>query len=166
MGVSWFEAEAYCKWLGNVTGKIYRLPAEAEWEKAARGINNTVWSWGNTWNGEVCNNADDDTAEKLNRTSPVGMYPNGAGSYGALDMMGNVWEWCYDWYADDAYRKRSEEEVKDPRGPDSGSARVVRGGSWYYDRDFVRGAVRLRYDANFFSSSFGFRVVLSPDKSS
>src|SRR5262249_12052336 len=53
VGVSWFEAEAYCNWLSRVTGKSYRLPTEAEWEKAARGINNYLWSWGSTWNSDL-----------------------------------------------------------------------------------------------------------------
>jgi formylglycine-generating enzyme required for sulfatase activity len=164
VGVSWFEAEAYCNWLSRITGKTYRLPTEAEWEKAARGTENFLWSWGNTWNGELCNNADEDTIEKFNRTSPVGMLSNGASSYGALDMMGNVWEWCYDWYAEDTYRKRFEEEVKDPQGPDSGSARVVRGGSWYGNRYLARCACRYGYGP--FYDIIGFRVLLSPDKGS
>ena len=166
VGVSWFEAEAYGSWLSQVTGKTYRLPTEAEWEKAARGAENLLWSWGNTWNGERCNNADEDTTEKLNRTSPVGMYPDGMSSYGALDMMGNVWEWCYDWFAEDTYEKRAGQEVRDPMGAASGSVRVVRGGSWDFDRNGARCAVRYGFDPDFFYINIGFRMVLSPDKGS
>lgn len=149
VGVSWFEAEAYCNWLSRKTGKTYRLPTEAEWEKAARGAGNTIWSWGNRWNGELCNNADKDTKEKLNRTSPVGIYPQGASSYGAMDMMGNIWEWCADWYDGELYQrsspadeKRAEETVKDPQGAETGIQRVVRGGSWSLYRVNARCAVR------------------------
>lgn len=163
VGVSWFEAEAYCNWLSQKTGKTYRLPTEAEWEKAARGAGNTIWSWGNQWNGELCNNADKDTKETLNRTSPVGMYPQGASSYGAMDMMGNVWEWCADWYDKELFEKRGEGIVKDPQGAENGILRVVRGGSWYYDRGDARCAARgWCYPVNFYDL-IGFRVVLSPD---
>lgn len=164
VGVSWFEAEAYCKWLSGITGKTYRLPTEAEWEKAARGPKNFLWSWGDQWDGALCNNGDEKTEEKLNRTSPVGMYPNGASDCGALDMMGNVWEWCADWYDESLYTQRKEGKVADPRGSDSGIYRVLRGGSWYLNRDFVRCAVRLRNLPDLSNDFYiGFRVVLSPD---
>ncbi len=166
VGVSWFEVEAYCNWLSRATSKLYRLPTEAEWEKAARGKNNFVWAWGNTWNGDLCNNADKDTAEKLNRTSPVGMYPDGASGYGALDMMGNVWEWCADWYDEELYKQRAEENVKDPQGSASGSARVLRGGTWDNNRYLARCAFRGRYYPDLFNLNVGFRLVLSPDKGS
>jgi len=173
VGVSWFEAEAYCNWLSRVTGRAYRLPAEAEWEKAARASplpdekdRMRLWPWGNDWNGDLCNNSDEKTADKLRRTSPVGMYPNGASGYGAMDMAGNIWEWCFDWYAEDTYEQRVKENVKDPRGPASGFARGVRGGSWSGDRFSSRCAYRSRDDPGSFYSGLGFRVVLSPDKSS
>jgi len=173
IGISWFEAEAYCNWLSQKTGKTYRLPTEAEWEKTARGVENSIWSWGDQWNGELCNNADKETREKLNRTSPVGIYPQGASDYGALDMMGNVWEWCSDWYDEELYQrsspvdqKRTEETVKDPQGAPSGTARVVRGGSWYFDRNVARCAVRYWVIPVDFNINLGFRVVLSPEKSS
>ena len=174
VGVSWFEAEAYCKWLSHGTGKFYRLPTEAEWEKTVRGsplllgegAGVRLWPWGNAWNGELCNNADQKAAEKLNRTSPLGMYPDGASGYGALDMVGNVWEWCADWYAEDTYQKREPENGSDPLGPASGSARVVRGGSWGFNRFSARCACRDRDVPDSFNDSFGFRFVLSPDSSS
>lgn len=166
VGVSWFEAEAFCKWLSQKTGKTYRLPTEAEWEKTARGAGNTIWSWGDTWNGEFCNNADNDTKETLSRTSPVGMYLQGASSYGALDMIGNVWEWCSDWYDEELYQKLPEETVKDPTGASSGNSRVVRGGSWGFNRDNARCAVRFRSKPVTYGFNLGFRVVLSPEKSS
>jgi len=173
IGVSWFEAEAYCNWLSQKTGKTCRLPTEAEWEKAARGAGNTIWSWGDQWNGELCNNVDQGTQEKLNRTSPVGMYPQGASNYGVLDMLGNVWEWCADWYDEELYQRSSlvdqksgEGIVKDPHGAETGILRVVRGGSWSDNRNGARCAVRDWVDPDFFLNVIGFRVVLSPEKSS
>jgi formylglycine-generating enzyme required for sulfatase activity len=166
VGVSWFEAEAYTNWLKVITGKPYRLPTEAEWEKAARGPQNSLWPWGNAWDGALCNNADKDTKEKLGRTSPVGMYPNGASPCGAQDMTGNVWEWCYDWYAEDTYKNRSGQDVKNPTGPESGAARVVRGGSWGYYRYDARCAVRSGLEPVLFSYFLGFRLVLSPGERS
>jgi formylglycine-generating enzyme required for sulfatase activity len=163
VGVSWFEAEAYCIWLSRSTGKHYRLPTEAEWEKTARGVKHLPWSWGNEWNGNLCNNADEDTPDKLNRTSTVGMYPDGMSSYDTLDMMGNVWEWCNDWFAENVYKERTGQDVKDPMGPSSGTTRVLRGGSWDYGRHLVRCAVRGRYFPDLFNFNLGFRVVLSPD---
>ncbi|MCI0555762.1 MAG: SUMF1/EgtB/PvdO family nonheme iron enzyme, partial [Anaerolineae bacterium] len=146
VGVSWFEAESYCQWLSFMTGKQYCLPTEAEWEKAARGVNNFLWSWGNTWNGDLCNNGDEATAEKLNRTSPVGMYPNGASSYGVLDMIGNVWEWCNDWFDEKEYKNRAGKTIKDPQGPQKGTYRVLRGGSFLNGLGGSRCAYR---DGNF-----------------
>ena len=162
VGVSWFEAEAFCIWLNRKTGKMYRLPTEAEWEKAARGTNNTIWSWGNTWNGDLCNNADKETAEKLNRTSAVGMYSNGGSSYGTLDMIGNVWEWCSDWYDEGEYKKRIDTNVRDPQGPQRGVMRVLRGGSFNYIRRLTRCAYRLRDYPDDFPYDIGFRVCVSP----
>lgn len=163
VGVTWFEAEAYCNWLSKMTNKKYSLPTEAQWEKAARGKQNTIWSWGNTWQGDLCNNADKDTTDTLNRTSPVGMYPNGASVYGAMDMMGNVWEWCLDWYDEKIYEKRKDEEVKDPLGANSGSVRVLRGGSWYFVRYLTRCAFRYWFLPVSFNDNVGFRLILSPD---
>ncbi|MBX3038741.1 MAG: SUMF1/EgtB/PvdO family nonheme iron enzyme [Anaerolineales bacterium] len=163
VGVTWFEAEAYCNWLSKMTNKKYSLPTEAQWEKAARGKQNTIWAWGNTWQGDLCNNADEDTTDKLNRTSPVGMYPNGASNYGAMDMMGNVWEWCLDWYDGELYKKREHEIVKDPQGAPNGFVRVLRGGSWFNSRSNSRCAVRFRDNPFNFNDVVGFRHVLSPD---
>jgi formylglycine-generating enzyme required for sulfatase activity len=90
VGVSWFEAVAYCRWLTAQTGIPFRLPTEAEWEKAARGPDGRIWPWGNIWEDGRCNSKE---AGK-ERTTPVGSFPDGASPYGVLDMAGNVWEWC------------------------------------------------------------------------
>ena len=175
VGVSWFEAEAYCNWLSFITGKSYRLPKEAEWEKAARGLSINknaspdveeamLWPWGNEWNGDLCNNSDEKTTHKLRRTSPVGLYPNGASVYGAMDMAGNVWEWCQDWYLENCYEQRNKENVKDPSSPLSGSARVARGGSWNGNRYLARSAFRGRFPPIYSLSILGFRLILSSEK--
>ncbi|TAH48021.1 MAG: NACHT domain-containing protein [Chloroflexota bacterium] len=172
VGVTWFEAEAYCNWLSEMVKKgnkeagkqvEYRLPTEAEWEKAARGPQNYLWSWGNEWDANKCNSVE----SKFNATSPVGMYPDGTwkdeqGNVGPLDMMGNVWEWCGDWYQGDLYETRAQETTRDPQGPASGNARVVRGGSWGSVRRYCRAAYRLRDVPLLFTYFIGFRVVVVP----
>ncbi|KAF0106561.1 MAG: hypothetical protein FD146_2469 [Anaerolineaceae bacterium] len=160
VGVSWFEAEAYCNWLKALTGKGYRLPTEAEWEKAARGPKGNLWPWGNAWDVEKCNNGEE--KGRLEQTSSVGMYPHGESPCGALDMAGNVWEWCTDWHAEDTYEKRAGSSVVNPRGPETGTWRVGRGGSWLFDRSYARCACRSRFIPVDFSDFIGFRLVLSP----
>ena len=176
VGVSWFEAEAYCNWLSQKTGRHYSLPTEAQWEKAARasplplagegsgvgadGLGVRLWPWGDTWDAQECNNYEGE--DKIGQTTPVGIYPDGASPYGALDMAGNVWEWCQDWYDADEYARRAESPVIDPQGPEIGRARVVRGGSWHLDRLSARCAYRLRRGPEYFYSNLGFRLVRSP----
>jgi formylglycine-generating enzyme required for sulfatase activity len=161
VGVSWFEAEAYCKWLTAVTRQAFRLPTEAEWEKAARGKEGRLWPWGNEWDPNKCNSSE----AKLGGATPVGTYPDGASPYGVLDMVGNVWEWCADWWDAEAYEKRKGEDVRDPTGPESGSARVVRGGAWSYDRRSCRAACRSWREPAGFDDFLGFRVVRAPVRS-
>lgn len=158
VGVSWFEAEAYCNWISALTGKAYRLPREAEWESAARGEGNCLWPWGNEWDPEKCNSREGD----IGNTTPVGIYPHGSSPYGVLDMAGNVWEWCQDWYDKKEYERRQGSPVVDPRGPETGQARVVRGGSWYDSRNDARCASRYWSGPGLFYNYLGFRVALSP----
>ena len=164
------EVTVYTKW----TAVGYRLPTEAEWEKAARGgVSGQRFPWGNllisqsraNYNGATGTYAYDLGPDGYNAignypttspgTSPVDSFPpNG---YGLYDMAGNVWQWCWDWYGT-PYAGGT-----DPRGAVSGSGRVDRGGSWTYDADYCRSAFRGYYGAPAISYSFiGFRSVLPP----
>ena len=146
IGVSWYEACAYAAWLTEVLRKQgailqqeeIRLPTEAEWEKAARGTSGRLWTWGNLWNSSYANSLEG----RVMQPSTVGTYPQNKSPYGVEDMIGNVWEWCMDWYNENENKERSGQEVKDPHGPQAGSARVVRGGSWLDFRDFARCSFR------------------------
>jgi sulfatase modifying factor 1 len=119
VGVTWFEAEAYCEWLSERLGGHWRLPTEAEWEHAARGVQGTAGSWGDEA-------APGDLKEPpLSCPWPVGR--GTANGFGLLDLGTVVREWCQDWYSEDAYRGSRR---YDPHGPASGRRRVRRGGSW------------------------------------
>ena len=151
--VSWFEAVSYCRWLSVQTGHEFRLPSEAEWEKAARGTDGRIWPWGNTWEMNRANSSE----AGVGKTTPVGQYPNGASPYGALDMAGNVWEWVatkcgkrYPFALEDEWSKAYlEQDV----------ARVWRGGSWYHRQKYVRGAYRYHDNARNRYNDRGLRVA-------
>lgn len=139
IGVTYYEAEAYCKWAGG------RLPSEAEWEKAARWdeVNQhaRIWPWGDTWDPEKCNNPEDHNAAaggyRVNQSAPVGSYPEGASPYGCLDMVGNAYEWVAD-YA------RSYPGHPEPFDH-TGKYHFVRGGCWDDGSSTVRCAARVWY---------------------
>ena len=151
--VSWHDAIAYCNWLAQITGKLYRLPTEAEWEKGARGTDGRIYSWGNGWDAKRCNSAEGGRGA----TSPVGAYPKGASPHGLLDMAGNVWEWCSSLRKAYPYRADDGREALDASG-----LRVLRGGSWGDVRDVARCACRNLDHPGFRYFNFGFRVVVSP----
>jgi formylglycine-generating enzyme required for sulfatase activity len=141
VGVSWYEAVAYCRWLTAQTGILFRLPTEAEWEKAARGPDGRIWPWGNTWEDGRCNSQE---AGK-GRTTPVGSYPDGVSPYGVLDMAGNVWEWtATKWWK--TYPYQVEDEWADVYLAGD-IRRTIRGGSWYFNHNHIRGAYRS-FDRN------------------
>ncbi|MFZ4850752.1 MAG: SUMF1/EgtB/PvdO family nonheme iron enzyme [Caldilinea sp.] len=165
--VSWYEAEAYTRWLSEESGMAIRLPTEAEWEKAARGTDSRIFPWGNEFDGSRLNYCDANCAydhgDEANDdgyafTAPVGSYPGGASPYGAMDMAGNVWEWVSDWYGEDYYRQSPS---ANPPGPEMGETRVLRGGSWSSDANNVRSADRDYYNPGNWYSYFGFRCVRS-----
>ena len=137
VGVSWFEAVAYCHWLSAQTGHEFRLPSEAEWEKAARGTDGRIWPWGNTWEANRANSSE----AGIGKTTPVGQYPEGASPYGALDMAGNAYEWvATKWQKPYPYQLEDEWTGAYLEGDVS---RTWRGGSWYSEQKYVRGAYRF-----------------------
>ena len=160
--VSWHSAQAYCQWLSEKTGKNYRLPTEAEWEKAARGEDGRVYPWGDEWDAKKCNSREND----IDDTTPVGQYsPQGDSPYGCADMAGNVWEWCADWFDEEEYQRRTklEEAIVDPQGQRRAVSAccVVALSTQYYK---VR-ALRLRFrdlPDTAGTTTGGFRVVASP----
>ena len=174
VNVSWNDATAYCAWVARKTGKAVRLPTEAEWERACRGgerkgqyffgddeeelarfANVADASFRAATKGDWNIKADDGHAF----TAPVRSYrPN---QYGLYDMHGNVWQWCSDWYDKDYYAKSAK---RDPGGPNSGSHRVFRGGSWGGIAVDARAADRGRTPPFVGLSGMGFRLALVPSE--
>ena len=149
--VSWDDTQKFISKLNQMEGtNKYRLPTEAEWEYACRAGTATVFSFGNEVDklGEYAWYWDN----SVGKTKPVGKrQPN---AWGLYDMHGNVWEWCQDWYGD--YPSNS---VADPKGPDNGRNRVLRGGSWGGNAWSLRSAFRSRHDHDLRYYDIGFRVA-------
>ncbi len=149
VNVSWDDAKAFCDWAG------LWLPSEAEWEKAARGTDGWKYPWGNEEADKDRLNFSD---SGLGRTAAVGSYPRGASPYGALDLAGNVWEWCEDWYDSKAYARYAREDTA-PRG--AGEVRVTRGGSWWSTARLCRASSRDRLVPGDRFGILGFRPLRS-----
>lgn len=157
VAVSWFDAVAYCEWLSRPSAHVYRLPTEAEWERAARGgAEHRLYPWGDAPPGQV-----PDYATRW-KTGPehVGLYA--PSPYDLYNLGDNVHEWCADWY-DAAYYATSPE--RNPHGPQGGSRRASRGGSWRHHIKVTRTAARSSIPPEFKYADYGFRVarsVISP----
>ena len=157
--VAWLDAVAYCKWLSRVTGKHYRLPTEAEWEKAARGTDARRYPWGHEWNPDLCNNVE--TGPRT--TTSVGLFsPEGDSPYGCTDMIGNVWEWCSSRYGGTEVTPR----FKYPYDPTDGrenmdveDVRILRGGSFFNSRGRARCEYRGRGAMTRRNDHTGFHVA-------
>ena len=154
VGVTWFEAVAYCGWLASQTSESFRLPTEAEWERAARGgLDGALFPWGDEppKEGKMvgCDSENGGPAQ-------VGVNPpNGFGLY---DMSEGVHEWCGDYYDYNYYRYSPE---RNPEGAVSGERRASRGGSWRHQIKFARCAARSSLPPSFSYSDYGFRVALT-----
>lgn len=138
VGVTWYAAKAYCKWLTKQGGKTFRLPTEIEWEWAAGG-GNREYPWGN----EKLDGTRAHYGGKVGQTTPVGAYPAGVTPEGLMDMAGNVWEWMENWADKDKKR------------------RALRGGSWLDDVDYLRCAARRFIPPVNWGNDVGFRVVVA-----
>ncbi len=151
VAVSWFDAVEYCAWLSSITGSHYRLPTEAEWERAARGgAEGKSFPWGD----------DPPTSRPAYHTrwktgpEPVGQsQPN---AYGLFDICENVHEWCSDWYEADYY---ADSPDRNPQGPEEGSRKSSRGGAWRHQIKISRCSARSSIPPEFKYADYGFRVV-------
>jgi len=155
VGVNWYEAQAYCRWLAERKKTGVRFATEAEWEYAAGGPESREYPW---VNGEGVSEWDESRCN-FNRsgTTEIGSYPNGESSCGAGDMAGNVWEWVGDRYSSEGYDRN---DTNNPTDRTTGTNKVLRGGSWYVNGpDFFRSAYRYYGHPGSCSGHIGFRVA-------
>jgi formylglycine-generating enzyme required for sulfatase activity len=179
VSVSWNDAVAFCRWLSKKEGRTYRLPTEAEWEYACRAGSDTRYSAGDTVEElATAANLGDESFRRIVRpgyakvvqaagqdgpafTTPAGKFI--ANAFGLHDMHGNVFEWCADWYGSDYYLSSPAD---DPPGPDSGTKRVIRGGSFFNAPFYSRSSFRNGFPPSTRVPYLGFRVVMELDVAS
>ena len=158
VGVSWKDALACCRWRSAKDSAVYTLPTEAQWEKAARGEDNRTYPWGNQ--PPTNKRAPTKISEKM---PAVGLCELGQSPYGVGDMVGNVWNWCLDWYEKNYY---SAAPKRNPAGPPRGRRKVVRGGNWVFlgccsgtPAYALRTTRRNAFHPHLKKKSIGFRCV-------
>jgi formylglycine-generating enzyme required for sulfatase activity len=153
VGVCWFEAQAYCAWLSAQTGQTFRLPTEAEWEAAARGVQCRRYAFGDDFDATRCNTFE----THVRHTTPIGVFPGGETPEGLVDMTGNTWDWTSSLYTPYPYNAADGREAPSPPG----ARRVVRGGSWDLVQIGARTSSRLNLAPVNRNSYLGLRVVRS-----
>ena len=147
--VTWNEANEFCNWLTKKSGKRFSLPTEAQWEKAAKGYGHRVYPWGDTYDATQSGTPNTTYAPVANNLKDMS-------PFGVLDMAGNAFEWCADWYDAEAYSKSPD---INPAGPAQGTERVLRGCGWNFDPDTFRCSYRSRFAPDDHGVNIGFRVV-------
>jgi len=159
VGVSWHDAEAFCRWLSAGAGRELTLPSEAQWEFAARGEEGRIYPWGDDPPDERRACFDQDYIE--GRPAPVGSFPSGQGPFGHQDLAGNVWEWCLDAWDEEAYSKRGRgAEPTDPLVTEGeGELKALRGGGWDRSASDLRSAIRNGDHATGRNDDIGFRLA-------
>jgi iron(II)-dependent oxidoreductase len=152
VGVSWFDAVQYCEWLSKLTGRAFRLPTEAEWERAARaGNENALYPW-----GDEPPQSRPHYAERW-LTGPEPVQRSVPNAFGLYEMCENVHEWCSDWFAPDYYAHSPE---RNPTGPADGSRKSSRGGSWRHHIKISRCSTRSSIPPEFHYADYGFRLAV------
>lgn len=148
--LSWYDAAAFCRWLGTKLHYTVRLPTDAEWEKAARGTDGRLYPWGPEFKSGFSNVMEqrENGVLAVYQTTAVGIFPHGVSPYGLFDMSGNVWEWCASLF-----------DAPDQDDPESPDLRVLRGGSWFNPQSAAETTYRTSGDPDGRSSLVGFRVV-------
>jgi sulfatase modifying factor 1 len=154
VGVTWYDAVAYCDWLSRRDGRVFRLPSEAEWERAARGgLEGALYPWGDEppWERPYlgCDAAT---------SGPPTVGANEPNGFGLYDMSEGVHEWCSDYFASGYYREAPE---RNPQGPPDGQRRASRGGSWRHRIKFSRCAARSSLPPDFKYADYGFRIAMA-----
>jgi formylglycine-generating enzyme len=151
VGISWHDAVAYCNWLSRSSGRNFRLPTEAEWERAARGgVENELYPWGNGAPQSL------PEYERRWKKGPEPVAQGAPNRFGLYDICENVHEWCADWYQPDYYAVSPQ---RNPPGPEQGTRRASRGGSWRHHVKVSRCAARSSIPPDFHYADYGFRVA-------
>ena len=154
VGVTWYDAVAFCDWLSTENNQNFRLPTEAEWEKSARGVDGRQYIWGDQWKPNQANFAE----SSFKQLVQVGFYEKNVSSYGCQDMVGNCYQWCSDWFHAETYKYSPN---INPKGAKDGRRKVIRGGSWNTKGKFSgRCANRAAHPPDQAPNWIGFRLAI------